>query len=171
MIEHELILLGLLKESPKHGYYIKTKVREILSLFAGVNLKSIYYPLRVLEKKGLVVKHAGKQGKRPQRLVYALTAKGKERFDKLLIKSFLDFTRPQFSLDVSLYFLHYVPRRLVVRRLRARLSIVRRLAEKIAQAMRGLQKRKDFASARILEHNLHMLQAEDKFLSHLVASL
>jgi DNA-binding PadR family transcriptional regulator len=171
MIEHELILLGLLKESPKHGYDIKKKVRQILSIFAGVDLKSIYYPLRVLEKKGLVVKHTGKQGRRPQRLVYALTSKGEERFNKLLIKSFLDFTRPQFSLDVSLYFLHHMPRKLIVRRLQARMSIVKRLSGKIAHTMVVLQKRKEFATARILEHNLHMLHAENKFLSHLVTSL
>ena len=29
MIEQELILLGLLKESPKHGYEIKKKIKEI----------------------------------------------------------------------------------------------------------------------------------------------
>ena len=171
MIEHELILLGLLREGPKHGYNIKKRIRQILSLFAGVDLKSIYYPLQVLEKKGLVVKRAAKPGKRPQRLVYALTSKGEERFNKLLVKSFLDFTRPQFSLDVSLYFLHYMPRRLVLRRLKARMSIVRRLAVKIGQAVKALQKRRESASARILEHNLHMLNAENKFLAHLVSSL
>jgi len=32
----------------------KDQDKEILSLFAGVDLKSIYYPLRVLGKKGLV---------------------------------------------------------------------------------------------------------------------
>ena len=127
--------------------------------------------MQVLEKRGLVVKRAAKPGKRPQRFVYALTPKGEERFKKLLVKSFLDFTRPQFSLDVSLYFLHYMPRRLVLRRLKARMSIVRRLAIKISQAVKVLQKRKEFASARILEHNLHMLNAEEKFLDHLVSSL
>jgi DNA-binding PadR family transcriptional regulator len=48
--------LGLLKESPKHGYEIKKKIKEILSLFAGVDLKSIYYPLRILEKKSTHVR-------------------------------------------------------------------------------------------------------------------
>ena len=52
MIEHELLLLGLLKESPKHGYEIKTRIQEILSLFAGLQLKSIYYPLNILEQIG-----------------------------------------------------------------------------------------------------------------------
>ncbi len=51
MLEQELILLGLLKDQPKHGYEIKKEIKEILSLFAGVDLKSIYYPLGRLEKK------------------------------------------------------------------------------------------------------------------------
>lgn len=50
MIEQELLLLGLLREGPKHGYEIKLKIKEILFLFAGIDIKSIYYPLKVLEK-------------------------------------------------------------------------------------------------------------------------
>ena len=64
MIDQELILLGLLRQGPKHGYEIKLKVREILSLFAGVQLKSIYYPLKILERKGLLTKCVVKKGKR-----------------------------------------------------------------------------------------------------------
>ncbi|MFH1281438.1 MAG: helix-turn-helix transcriptional regulator, partial [Candidatus Omnitrophota bacterium] len=77
MIEQEFILLGLLRQSPKHGYEIKVKVREILFLFAGVQLKSVYYPLKILEKNGLLTKRAGKKGSRPKRFVYCLTDKGK----------------------------------------------------------------------------------------------
>ena len=61
MIEQELLFLGLLKEGAKHGYEIKKRIKEILSLFAGLEIKSIYYPLRVLEKRGLVVKRIIKQ--------------------------------------------------------------------------------------------------------------
>ena len=120
MIEHELLLLGLLRENPKHGYDIKIKIQEILSLFAGVQLSSIYYPLRILEKKGLLARRATKSGRRPQRFVYTLTPKGKARFNALLTKSLLNFKRPQFSLDLSLYFLHYLKPEIARRRLRAR---------------------------------------------------
>src|SRR3989338_9207677 len=102
MIEQELILLGLLKESPKHGYEIKKKIKEILSLFAGVDLKSIYYPLHILEKKNLVTKKTGKAGRRPQRIVYALTPKGESRFNQVLTKSLLNFKRPQFKIKQTL---------------------------------------------------------------------
>ncbi|MDD5156233.1 MAG: PadR family transcriptional regulator [Candidatus Omnitrophica bacterium] len=171
MIENELVLLGLLKESPKHGYEIKKKIKEILSLFAGLDFKSIYYPLRILEKKGLVVKRINKAGRRPQRFVYELTPKGKERFKQLLTKSFLDLRRPQFSLDLSLYFLNYVQPDIAKRRLRARMSVLGRLSRDLTQMLGSLKNKKDSSLARILEHNLQMVQAESGFLKHLVGSL
>ena len=171
MIEHELILLGLLKESPKHGYEIKKKIKEVLFLFAGVDLKSIYYPLRILEKKGLVVKRINKLSRRPERFVYELTAKGKERFKKLLTGSFLDFRRPQFSLDLSLYFLNYMQPDIARRRLRARMLVLDRLSRNLTQMLSPLKKKKNSPLARILEHNLQMVQAESGFLAHLIGTL
>lgn len=168
MIEHELMLLGLLKESPKHGYQIKIKIKEILSLFAGINLKSIYYPLRILEKKGLIVRRTSKPGRRPERIVYALTPKGESRFDELLTKSFLNFKRPQFTLDLSLYFLHYMKPDIVRRRLRARLHILKKVSSGLRQLTATLRKKEPTSTIHILEHNLQMVETESKFLSGLI---
>jgi len=171
MIEHELLLLGLLRESPKHGYDIKIKIKKIPSLFAGVDLKSIYYPLRILEKKGLVVKRAGKPGRRPQRFVYALTQKGESRFNELLSKSFLNFKRPEFSLDLSLYFLNFIKPNIAKRRLRARSVVLNNLAKSLRQTVNSFKKKKSSSLAYILEHNLQMVETESKFLSNLIKTL
>jgi len=171
MIEHELLFLGLLKESPKHGYDIKTEIKDILSLFAGLDLKSIYYPLGVLEKKGLVEKHSAREGRRPQRFVYTLTKKGKARFNELLAKSFLELKRPQFSLDLSLYFLNYIDPRTAHRRLLGRIFILNKLARSLRQMLAEKKKKNSPALARILEHNLQMLEAEAQFLLALTKSL
>jgi DNA-binding PadR family transcriptional regulator len=171
MIEHELILLGLLKESPRHGYEIKKEIKEILSLFAGVNLKSIYYPLRVLEKKGLVVKRINKLGRRPERMVYTLTPKGETRFADLLAKSFLNFKRPEFSLDLSLYFLHNLNPRIARRRLRARLVVLKKISKGLTQLIATFKNKKSSSIRHILEHNLNMLDSESQFLGNLITSL
>jgi DNA-binding PadR family transcriptional regulator len=172
MIEQELLLLGLLKESPKHGYEIKTKIKEILSLFAGVELKSIYYPLSVLEKNGLLEKRAGKEGRRPQRFVYELTNRGEARFEELLNKSFLDLKRPQFSLDLSLYFLRFIKPEVARRRLRGRILISNKISKGIKQMLSERNKKKFSPSlARILEHDLKMLEAESQFLLYLTKTL
>ena len=171
MIEHELLFLGLLKENPKHGYEIKRKIKEILSLFAGVELKSVYYPLRVLEKKGLVAKRVTKPGRRPERIVYALTPKGEKRFEELLSDSLLESKRPQFSLDLSLYFLHYIKPELAHRRLRARLHILNRIHHGLEEMALELARKKQDALNVIVRHNLELAQAEARFLSDLIQSL
>lgn len=171
MIEHELLFLGLLKESPKHGYEIKKRIQEILSLFAGVDLKSIYYPLQILERKGLIVKRKSKLGRRPERLVYGLTSKGEARFNELLTKSFLDFKRPQFSLDLSLYFLRYSKPKIARRRLRARTLVLKKLAKGLRQMTVSLKKKKPSSLVYILEHDLQMVETESKFLTNLIKTL
>lgn len=171
MIEQELLLLGLLRQAPKHGYEIKVKVREILSLFAGVELKSIYYPLKILEKKGLLTKQIGKKGRWPKRFVYCLTDKGNKRFEALLSKNLLNFKRPQFTLDLSLYFLSYLPVNLARRRLAARLSILKKISLGIEEMLNSKDLKDSLPHSQILEHNLCLLRAESIFLTSLLKKI
>lgn len=171
MIDQELILLGLLRQSPKHGYEIKVQAREILSLFAGVQLKSIYYPLKILEKKGLLTKRVVKKGKRPPRLVYCLAPKGKERFEMLLNKNLLDFKRPQFTLDLSLYFLGFLKPALARRRLEKRLEILDKISSGIGGMFNSKELKKSLPLLRIMEHNLCLLRAESTFLGSLLKKI
>jgi len=168
MIEQELLFLGLLKERPRHGYEIKRSIKEILSLFAGVDLKSIYYPLSILEKRELVFKKAGKQGRRPERFVYGLTDKGEGRFQELLNSSFFDFKRPQFSLDLSLYFLRYIKPDKVRRKLRGRIRILKKLSQGLRKMVDIYRNKKPSSLVFILEHNLKQVDAETQFLSGLI---
>jgi len=171
MIEQELLLLGLLRQSPKHVYEIKVKIREILSLFAGVELKSIYYPLKILEKKGLLTKQIVKKSKRPQRFVYCLTDKGKKRFETLFNKNLLDFKRPQFTLDLSLYFLNFMQPVLVRRRLEKRLKILKKISHAIVQMLNSKDLKESLPLCRIMEHNLCLLRAESSFLNSLLKKI
>jgi DNA-binding PadR family transcriptional regulator len=171
MIESDLLLLGLIREGPKHGYDIKKEIQDIISVIAGIKQKSIYYPLKVLEKRGLIVKRARKEGNRPTRFVYALTAKGEASFEKLLTSSFLDFKRPQFSLDLSLYFLPYIKPAIARRRLRARIFILKKLAKSLKLMIRNTDKKPAASLTCILEHNLRMMDAEREFLSDLTKTV
>jgi len=168
MIRHELLFLGLLRESPQHGYEIKRKIKDILSVFAGVELKSVYYPLKILERKGMVVKHATKAGRRPQRFTYELTDKGRLRFEHLLEESLLKLNRPQFSLDLSLYFLNYIDTDVAKRRLNARIFMLMKLARALKQAMRSGQASSSPSLKPILKHDLQMVETEARFLSSLL---
>jgi DNA-binding PadR family transcriptional regulator len=171
-LEQELVLLGLLKERPKHGYELKKEVKEISSLFAGLDSQSIYYPLKAMEKKDFLIKRASKLGKRPERLVYKLTPKGEARFKNLLTHSFLYFKKPQFSLDLCLFFLNHVKPKVARRRLRARMLILDKLSRELRQTVNSLEKnRKPFSLSHILRHNLEMVETEKRFLSNLITTL
>jgi len=120
MIEHKLLFLGLLKDGPKHGYEIKRLIDEELFPFVGLKIKSIYYPLKKMEKLGLIKKDVGREGKWPEKYTYSLTAKGGKIFDHLVTDSFLSIERPYFNIDLALYFLQYVDQKIVKRQLRGR---------------------------------------------------
>jgi len=169
MIDSELLLLGLLKESPEHPYSIKKKIKEISRTFLGLRQESIYYPLRKMESEGLISKRIIRNRKRPEKYVYSITKKGENRFLELLNKSFFSIQRPYFNIDLSLYFLPYINKDLAKRRLRSRSDLLNRIK-------RGLEEmRKDFPKtshlAIILEHNLELVKSEIRFISHLIEIL
>jgi DNA-binding PadR family transcriptional regulator len=118
-----------------------------------------------------VTKLTAKQGRRPERFVYCLTVKGKERFEELLSKNILDFKRPQFTLDLSLYFLSYLPANLARRRLVARLSILNKISLSIQKLLNSKELKGSLPHSRILEHNLCLLRAESEFLSSLLRKI
>jgi len=172
MKEKELILLGLLKDSPKHPYQIKKEIKEFISVFVGWEFKSIYYPLRLMEKKGLVEKSVEHKKNRPPRYIYRISPKGERYFYQLLYNSFLNFKRPTFSLDLCFYFLRYLKPEVIQRRLKARIFLLKKLLKSIKQTIKSLKKQRDSSfKVAILQHDFKMIEAEKKFLSDLIKIL
>ena len=79
----KLIILGILKEGPRHGYEIKKIIKKELGIFASLENKSIYYPLKIMERGALIKKNTTKERGRLERHVYSLTARGIKEFLKL----------------------------------------------------------------------------------------
>ena len=170
MLDQELLFLGILKESPKHGYEIKKRIREIGENLALETVCSIYYPLRILEKNGLVTKKRGKEGNRPKKYTYFLTKKGSERFMELLEQSLLVIKRPNFDINVSLYFLPYVDKKVAMRRLEARQNFLNKIKEGVLKIKEAQSQNIEPRIAAILDHNLSLVQAEMDFVSKIIAS-
>ncbi|HBG62436.1 MAG: hypothetical protein A2Y03_06695 [Omnitrophica WOR_2 bacterium GWF2_38_59] len=170
MIEHELLFLGLLKDGPKHGYEIKRQIEEDMFPFVGLKIKSIYYPLKKMEKLGLIKKDIGREGKFPEKYVYSLTPKGDKIFDHLITESFLSIERPYFNIDLSLYFLHYVEKDIARRQLRGRVIFLRRIRNELLHVKDKVSTMKDHLHI-ILDHDLDLVDAEIKSISRLMTSL
>ncbi|MCV2392862.1 helix-turn-helix transcriptional regulator [Actinotalea sp. M2MS4P-6] len=89
----ELAILGLLHDTPMHGYELRKRLNLMLGSFRALSYGSLYPALRTLSDGGLIVSlgsdapppHA-LAGKRA-RNVYELTADGKERLAEALTTS------------------------------------------------------------------------------------
>ncbi len=170
MIEHELLFLGLLKDGPKHGYDIKKMIEEELFPFVGLKIKSIYYPLKKMEKLGLIKKDVGREGKWPEKFVYSLTPKGAKIFDHLITESFLSIERPYFNIDLSLYFIQYVDKKIAKRQLRGRIIFLNRIKREL-ESLRKDGKTSQKHLQIILDHDLDLVTAEIKSIQKLTEVL
>lgn len=171
-MRQDLVILGLLKEGPKHGYEIKKSITRTLNTFTNLDSKSIYYPLKRLEEKGLVVKYLGRKGKRPEKYIYKITPQGEEAFERLLGENFLTFERPIFNVDLSLYFLPLVKAKMARSRLRGRLRgmkrIMRWLKEKKSQLA---QEGQSYYLLAIIAHQIALTEADINFTQGLIEHL
>lgn len=167
MIEHELLFLGLLKDGPKHGYEIKRLIEEELFPFVGLKIKSIYYPLKKMEKLGLVDKNVGREGKWPEKYVYSLTPKGDKIFEHLITDNFLSIERPYFNVDLSLYFLQYVDKKIARRQLRGRTIFLKRIQRDLQAIKKNLDVSKKHLHI-IVDHDLDLVEAEIKSIMRLM---
>ena len=79
----EFAVLGLLHESPMHGYELRKRLNTALGAFRALSYGSLYPCLRGLLTKSWIVAPPtapGPSGSRRARIVYELTADGKEQF-------------------------------------------------------------------------------------------
>lgn len=166
MIEHEFLFLGLLKDGPKHGYEIKRLIDEELFPFVGLKIKSIYYPLKKMEELGLIKKDVGREGNWPEKYVYGLTPKGEKIFDHLITESFVSIERPYFNIDLSLYFLQYVDKKIARRQLRGRIKFLNRIKRELQNLKKNMKAQKDHLKI-ILDHDLDLVEAEIKSIQRL----
>ena len=170
MIEHEMLFLGLLMDGPKHGYEIKRKIEEELFPFVGLDVKSIYYPLKKMEQMKLIHKDVGREGKWPEKFVYSITSNGRKIFDHLITESFLSIERPYFDIDLSLYFLNYVDKKIAQRKLKGRVIFLRRIRRNLEKLISNLTAPAQHLSI-ILEHDLDLVEAEIKSTERLIGTL
>lgn len=88
----EFAILGLLNDSPMHGYELRKRLSDLLGTFRAFSYGSLYPTLRRMSEAGWIVDEeplvepeghdASRAGRR--RRVYRLTAEGKEHFGELL---------------------------------------------------------------------------------------
>ena len=86
----ELAILGVLAQTPQHGYELRKRLISVLGLFSTISYGALYPALKSLVARGLLVEQdevgTGKYPKRA-RITYALTDAGVAYFNELVADS------------------------------------------------------------------------------------
>lgn len=135
----ELAILGLLLESPMHGYELRKRLTGLLGAFRAFSYGSLYPALRRMQTDGLIVEDAAPEGTtkvRRARRVYQLSDAGRQRFNELVAD-----TGPQNYTDdgfgVHLAFFNRTPAEARMRILEAAAARSRSGAKVSAKPSRG----------------------------------
>jgi DNA-binding PadR family transcriptional regulator len=97
----KLLLLGLLRDQRMHGYGLMGYLKLHETSGSAIGKSNAYRLLRVMEDEGLIKSSAEKEGNRPERHVYEVTAKGDEYFlDNLRKTLATDTTSDQPGISV-----------------------------------------------------------------------
>ena len=163
----KLVILGILKEGPRHGYEIKKIIKKELGVFASLENKSIYYPLKMMKSGGLIKKSTSRGRGKIERHVYSLTPRGNKEFLRLAMAALLSQKRPFIDIDIPLYFLPHLERKKVFVHLRVK----KRFLEKARKWLTiNLNEKSNLLPHQelLLRHHLHLLNAEEDFINEAI---
>lgn len=165
--ERALLLLGVLRLESQHGYRLNEFIRRNLPRM-HMKPPTAYATLDRLCAAGLVSYREEREGARPPRKVYAITATGEARFHELLRKSLGAAPLAQEAGDVGLLLVDQLPPAEAVLCLRQRLDAIRGRLEALRQVRhhrfgRGVDL--------VGDHERMRLEAEEGWLLRLIASL
>jgi DNA-binding PadR family transcriptional regulator len=169
----EISVLALLREAPMHPYQMQSLLRlrhkdEILALKRG----SLYHAIGRLVRDALIVaKSTQREGRRPERTTYAITAAGRKEFTRVLRQIVAIPRRESSEFMAAMSFLVHLTPAEALPRLEER---VRHLADEITHRNAGLSA----TSAHVLRINLveseyliAMLKAELAWVRGLIADI
>ena len=83
----KLLLLGLLRSQKLHGYGLLEYLNSHSAGGAAIGKSNAYRLLKVMEVEGLVTSRTERDGRRPERHVYEVTAKGESLFCEWLLEA------------------------------------------------------------------------------------
>ncbi|MDT0445999.1 MULTISPECIES: PadR family transcriptional regulator [unclassified Streptomyces] len=174
----EFAVLGLLRESPMHGYELRKRLNTSLGVFRAFSYGSLYPCLKTLVQQGWLAEEPGRSPDDPRatalsnrraKIVYRLTADGKERFEELLGQTGPDAWEDE-HFGVRFAFFGQTSRDVRMRVLEGRRS---RLEERLAKMRASMARTREKLDAYTLElqrHGMESVEREVRWLNELIES-
>src|SRR5215813_4984742 len=187
----ELAVLGLLHETPLHGYELRKRLNSLLGTFRTWGYGSLYPCLKDLLAQGLIAEEApadadenqaghtaaarprpgqarARTGRR-SKIVYRLTADGKERLQDLLAEA----GPPAWEDDgfgVHFAFFGQTRADIRLRILEGRRTRLEERLDGVRAAMARTRERLDSYTLELHRHGLESVEREVRWLNELIAS-
>ncbi len=172
----EFAVLGLLNESPMHGYELRKRLNAILGTFRAFSYGSLYPTLRRMREAGWIAEEApdpraaapaltGRRGK----VVYKLTAEGKERLADLLAEAG-PAAYDDDGFGVHFAFFAQTDAEVRMRILEGRRRRIEERRDGLRAALARTRERLDRYTLELQEHGLEAVEREVRWLNELIAS-
>jgi DNA-binding PadR family transcriptional regulator len=176
----DLAILGLLHESPMHGYELRKQLGAKLgAIRAAISYGSLYPTLRRLQAAGLITEGAATEPatgvevpaltSRRGRVVYKITAEGKERFQELLAQAGPE-TYEDAGFGVHFAFFSRTDQDTRLRILEGRRRRIEERREGLRDALARAAERIDAYTLELQRHGLDACEREVRWLEELIAT-
>ena len=176
----ELAILGLLHDSPMHGYELRKRLNAVLGAFRALSFGTLYPCLRDLVERGWIAENvppagspdptapvAAGSGSRRARIVYKLTPEGKEQLQSLLSQSGPSVWEDD-TFNVHFAFFARTEAEVRLRILEGRRSRLEERLDAFRAASAQRRERLDLYTAELQRHGLDSAEREVRWLSELI---
>jgi len=172
----EFAVLGLLHSAPLHGYELRQRLRATLGTFRAFSYGSLYPTLRRMREEGWIAEDEGDASVlagapaltgRRGRVVYKLTADGKERFQELLAQAGPSSWEDE-PFGVHFAFFSQTAPDVRVRILEGRRSRLEERREGVRATLARTRSRLDRYTLQLQEHGLESVEREVRWLTELL---
>ncbi|MEW9517524.1 PadR family transcriptional regulator [Streptomyces tubercidicus] len=174
----EFAVLGLLRESPMHGYELRKRLNTSLGVFRAFSYGTLYPCLKALVASGWLIEEtdgapeglpaASLTGRRAK-IVYRLTSAGKEHFEELLAHSGPDAWEDE-HFGVRFAFFGQTSRDVRMRVLEGRRSRLEERLERMRTSLARSRERLDDYTLELQRHGMESVEREVRWLNELIES-
>jgi DNA-binding PadR family transcriptional regulator len=174
----EFAVLGLLRDSPMHGYELRKRLNTSLGIFRAFSYGTLYPCLKTLVASGWLAEEPGGipgdgataplTGRRAK-IVYRLTAEGKEHFEELLSQTGPDAYDDE-SFAARFAFFGQTSRDVRMRVLEGRRSRLEERLERMRASLARSRERLDNYTLELQRHGLESVEREVRWLNELIES-
>jgi DNA-binding PadR family transcriptional regulator len=171
----EFAVLGLLHEAPQHGYELRKRLNAVLGAFRAFGYGSLYPCLKELLAQGMIAEEEAPPATpmplsgRRSKIVYRLTADGKERLQDLLSQAGPAAWEDD-GFGVHFAFFGQTRADIRLRILEGRRSRLEERLEGVRAGLTRTRERVDRYTLELQRHGLESVEREVRWLNELIAS-